>query len=257
MQRQSAVSQSEGVVLSRKRHIWVATHKGLVRPSNQDRAVTQSGRTSDANDFWSESAECASLWAAVADGMGGHEAGNIASEVAIDCVCKLLPGVRSERDMADLALLANRMVFQAMFSGEGRMRMGSTLVAVSVRSDTAMLVNVGDSRAYLVSGQKLHLLSNDDTLPAMRSDRRQHMLTQSLGGLAFQTPISPHVSRFQIEVADRLLLCSDGLTDMVCDEEIAEIMLSQPLEPASSLIEAALRNGGRDNITAVVIGEIN
>lgn len=158
--------------------------------------------------------------------------------------------------MADLALLANRMVFQAMFSDEGRMRMGSTLVAVSVRSNTALLVNVGDSRAYLVSGQKLRLLSNDDTLPAMRAGRRQHMLTQSLGGLAFQTPISPHVSRIQLEVTDRLLLCSDGLTDMVSDEEIAEILLTQPQEPASSLIEAALRQGGRDNITAVVIGAV-
>lgn len=254
---QSVVVQSESAVPSRKRHIWVATHKGVIRDSNQDRAVTQAARTHDANDSWRESAEYTCLWAAVADGMGGHEAGNIASEVVIDCVCTLLPDVRSEKDMADLAQLANRMVFQAMFSGEGRMRMGSTLVAVAVRSNTAIIVNVGDSRAYLASGQKVHLLTSDDTLPAMRGGQRQHVLTQSLGGLAFQTPISPHVSRVKFEAHDRLLLCSDGLTDMISENEIAEILLSELHEPAKLLIEAALRQGGRDNITAVVIGAVN
>lgn len=194
------------------------------------------------------------LWAAVADGMGGHEAGNVASDVAIDAVCELLPEARSEQDMSNLAVLANRMMFKAMFTAAGRMRMGSTLVAVTVRSNTALLVNVGDSRAYIVSDKELRLLSADDTLSAKRSGRRLSWLTQSLGGLAFETPISPHVSRIRFEAADRLLLCSDGLTDMVSEGEIGKILLSEPREPAMSLIEAALRRGGRDNVTAVVVG---
>lgn len=254
MQRRPTGEQSEVAVANLRRHIWVATHAGNVRPSNQDRAVALSRRTVDGNEAWSVSTEDTCLWAAIADGMGGHEAGNIASDVAIDAACQLLPKAQSEREMSELAEFANRMTFQAMFSGEGRMRMGSTLVAATVRSNTGLLVNVGDSRAYLLSGRQLHLLSKDDTLPSMRGGRRQHVLTQSLGGLAFQAPITPHVSRFQLGATDRILLCSDGLTDMVADEEIAHTLLSQSDEPAVSLIDSALRSGGRDNITAVVIG---
>lgn len=254
MQRRSAEGRSEVAVVSLRRQIWVATHRGHARPTNQDRALALSRRTNDGNESWSVSAGDTCLWAAVADGMGGHEAGNIASDVAIDAACQLLPEARSEREMFELAEVANRMTFQAMFSGEGRMRMGSTLVATSVRSNIGLLVNVGDSRAYLLSGRQLRLLSKDDTLPNAREGRRQHMLTQSLGGLAFQAPITPHVARFHLDVADQILLCSDGLTDMVDDEEIADILLSRPDEPAISLINSALQGGGRDNITAIVIG---
>lgn len=240
-----------------RRHIWVATHRGLVRASNQDRAATPTRRSVGDDDDWDEPFSAASPWVAVADGMGGHEAGNIASDVAIDAACQSLPDARTERDMSEVALLANRMTFQAMFSGEGRVRMGSTLVAASIWSNAALVVNVGDSRAYLLSKEKLHLLSQDDTLPSGLPGRRQHMLTQSIGGLAFQAPISPHVARLPFAPEDLLLLCSDGLTDMVSDGEIAQILRANPRDPVRSLVAAALDCGGRDNITAVAIGPVS
>ncbi|MFM6830140.1 MAG: PP2C family protein-serine/threonine phosphatase [Novosphingobium sp.] len=207
------------------------------------------------DEAWSEPVTGSRLWAAVADGMGGHEAGNIASEVAIEAVASPLGAARSEQDMVELALAANRQIFQAMFSGEGRMRMGTTLVAAIVRRDTALFVNVGDSRAYQLSGDKLRLVTKDDTLPSQASGRRQHILTQSLGGLAFQSAITPHVTRVQFGLRDRLLLCSDGLTDLVSDNDLAQILRREREEPAHALVAAALASGGRDNITVIVIGE--
>ncbi|WP_177185275.1 PP2C family protein-serine/threonine phosphatase [Sphingobium sp. YR768] len=194
------------------------------------------------------------FWVCVADGMGGHAAGNIASDVAIDAMFQSLPTARTEADIADAANYANRMIYQAMFSGEGRMRMGSTLVAAVVAADRAMVGNVGDSRAYKLSGDELVLLSKDDTLPTGKTGQRQHMLTQSLGGLAYQTSIAPHVLRFAFDKADQLLLCSDGLTDMVGESEIAKILRENHDDPADALVAAALGGGGRDNISAIVVG---
>lgn len=186
--------------------------------------------------------------------MGGHEAGNIASDVAIASAARLLPTARTEHDMADLALAANRQIFKEMFSGEGRIRMGTTLIAALLREGAALLVNVGDSRAYRMAGGLLQLVTKDDTLPSRNGGRRQHMLTQSLGGLAFQATITPHVSRIAVNPGDRLLLCTDGLTDMVSEEAISQILLEVTDNPASALVNAALAGGGRDNVTVVVIG---
>lgn len=236
------------------RHVWAATHTGHVRTSNEDRAATPSRRSQGDDDFWDEHAHGARLWAAVADGMGGHEGGNVASDVAIDAARSALPHARTEQDMSELAIVANRLIFEAMFTGEGRMRMGSTLVAASIESNLALIVNVGDSRAYLLSDGKLRLLTKDDTLPSITPGRRQHMLTQSLGGLAFQAPITPHVSRVDFDAADWIILCSDGLTDVVGDSEISQALLGGPPDPAVALRDAALRKGARDNVTVIVIG---
>jgi serine/threonine protein phosphatase PrpC len=254
MPRQWVEASGEDEVDRTRRHIWVATHQGLVRPHNQDRAGTSSRRTAGEVDSWKELADAGFFWASVADGMGGHAAGNIASDVAIDAMFQSLPAARTEADMANAAIHANRMIYQAMFSGEGRMRMGSTLVAAVVAGDRAMVVNVGDSRAYKLSGGELALLSRDDTLPTGKAGQRQHMLTQSLGGLAYQTSIAPHVLRFAFDRTDQLLLCSDGLTDMVGESEIAKILLENRDDPADALVAAALGEGGRDNISAIVVG---
>lgn len=208
------------------------------------------------DEAWSEFAAGPNVWAAVADGMGGHEAGNIASDVAVDAIASPLAVARTEQDMVELALAANRQIFQAMFLGEGRVRMGTTLVAAAVQGESALVVNVGDSRGYLLTAGGLQLVTQDDTLPTRTTGRRQHMLTQSLGGLSFQSAITPHVSRLKIAPQDRLLLCSDGLTDMVSEELLAEILINDQFDPARALVAAALEKGGRDNITAVVIGVV-
>lgn len=243
-------------MVSKSRHIWVATHQGLVRSNNQDRAATSLRRSTGDIESWKELVTADHFWASVADGIGGHAAGNIASDVAIETMCQLLPTARTEGDMADAAMLANRMIYQSMFSGEGRMRMGTTLVAAIVTCEGAIMVNVGDSRAYKLSREELVQLSNDDTLPTGKTGLRQHMLTQSLGGLAYPTSITPHVLRFNFDDADWLLLCSDGLTDMVEEGQITQILLKSRDDPAKELVAAALYGGGRDNISAIVVGPV-
>jgi protein phosphatase len=245
---------NEERVSSEVRPFWVATHPGLVRSSNQDCALVQARRTINQTDAWKGSIPASHAWAAVADGMGGHEAGNIASELTIAAVLEGVSAVVSEHEFADLARTANRRIFEAMRRGEGGLRMGSTLVAASLRSSTALIANVGDSRAYQFSAEGLRQLSADHTANVGSSPRRHHALTQSLGGSNFEVPIRPHVVRVTLGVTDGLLLCSDGLTDMITDLEISELLLAQPSDPATALVQAALAAGGRDNVTAILIG---
>jgi len=211
-------------------------------------------RTSEQSECWHDTVPSTHAWAAVADGMGGHEAGNIASDLTIATLVEGLPLVSSEQEIADLSLTANGRIFEAMHSGDGRPRMGSTVVAATIRQNYALILNVGDSRAYRVSHGRLHRLSVDHALQATGSNRRQHALTQSLGGLSFQVPIIPHVVRVPFGTSDALLLCSDGLTDMIDEAEIEELLAQRPAEPAMALMQAALAAGGRDNVTVVLIG---
>lgn len=188
--------------------------------------------------------------------MGGHEAGNIASDVAIEAVARGIPAVTMEDEFAELSRVANRRIFEAMHTGEGRPRMGSTLVAAKILPRYALIANVGDSRAYHLSEGRLHQLSADHTLKARNSSRRHHALTQSLGGLNYEVPIIPHIVRVNLGPSDTLLLCSDGLTDMIDEAHIEELLAAHPQEPATALVQAALDAGGRDNVTVVLIGPI-
>ena len=111
--------------------------------------------------------------------------------------------------------------------------------------------NVGDSRVYLARDGGLSLLSVDDTLPR-RAAGRSHALTQSLGGTSVPLPLHPHVVSVEPVAGDVLLVCTDGLTDMLGDAEIVASLLAGTANPAAALADAAVEAGGRDNVTVVV-----
>jgi protein phosphatase len=189
-------------------------------------------------------------WALVADGMGGHGAGDVASSVALDTLCSLF-GTDGPSDIHSVIAEANWAVFAAMDKPSGRRGMGTTLAGFCLAAGRLTIFNVGDSRVYILRGDRLELLSVDDTLPR-RASGRSNALTQSLGGTFLPVPLDPHVASVVPAVGDRLLICTDGLTDMLDEEAICARLRAVSHNPAAALADAAVDAGGRDNVTVIV-----
>lgn len=200
----------------------------------------------------------ARLWsAAVADGMGGHQAGGLASEIAIAELHSLARPFENELAVKAALERVNERMYDEMLSPRGRPGMGCTVAGVAVRGDQAIFYNVGDSRAYLLHGSLILQQSVDHTLEGrMSAYGRSHSLTQSLGGASRRVTLTPHVKRMRVSTSDVMLLCSDGLTDMLGDDEILSVLHRNTHDPAATLLAAALDAGGHDNITVMVIAHL-
>jgi serine/threonine protein phosphatase PrpC len=201
---------------------------------------------------------------AVADGMGGAQAGEVASRIAAGAFER---GPRSDSDSAEgqleeIAQKANREIHQLAQKDSSRAGMGTTLTAAMLRDDEVALGHVGDSRAYLLREGQLKRLTKDHSL--VEELRRQGRLTEEQAeehpqrsiitrALGPEPSVNVDTMTFPARDGDVFLLCSDGLTTMVSDEEIREILVNaKSLRSAvSKLVDAANRGGGRDNITAV------
>lgn len=232
---------------------WAATHVGRVRRQNEDSCLVGAWRSRRGGGSWRGNVPNASLWAAVADGMGGHMRGEVASALVIDCIAELIGRVAGEDDIHQLLFEANTRLFQAMAAPGGSPAMGSTVVGFVAGARHGWIFNVGDSRAYVVAAGRLHRVSEDHTPGRSVTGVRSHALTQSLGGTLTPRPLTPHVVRLDLASIEAILLCSDGLTDMVEDEEIEALMLRVRDDPANALVEAALEAGGVDNVTVAVL----
>jgi PPM family protein phosphatase len=201
---------------------------------------------------------------AVADGMGGAQAGEVASRLAIETFDDLDEAdMPPEAKLEAIAKEANRRIYEMAQSDEKRAGMGCTFTAALVRDTEVTIGHVGDSRAYRVRDGELEQLTHDHSL--VEELVRQGKLTQAEAEVHPQRSIitralgpEPDVQvdklTFPAQAGDVYLLCSDGLTGMVPDELIGELVrTSDSLEQAASrLIEAANENGGRDNITVVL-----
>jgi protein phosphatase len=199
---------------------------------------------------------------AVADGMGGHKGGDVASQLALATLeARFRDG---GRDLAQQIRDANAAVFERSQSDNSVKGMGTTLTAVVVEGTSALFAHVGDSRAYLLRAGDLRQLTDDHTLVARmvksgeisEAEAEVHphrsVITRSVG-----TEPDVDVDEFDVALTDgdRLLLCSDGLTGMVTEEQIVAILSAapNPQDAADRLVRAANRAGGVDNITVVVI----
>jgi PPM family protein phosphatase len=238
------------------RPVWTATHVGRVRSANEDLYLVGDRIGRDPIEGWSGTLAGGHGWAVIADGMGGHEGGKMASRIVVDAIAESIDRVRDEADVTSMIAHANRRLFAEMFSGEGRPGMGTTIVGVLYFDREALVFNVGDSRAYELRRGQMLQLSRDDTLNPDRGRRggRSHALTQSLGGTTKPLALRPHIRRLSLEDHVGVLLCSDGLSDMVQEEEIGRVLSSHSDEPAERLVAAALDAGGKDNVTVIVIG---
>ena len=201
---------------------------------------------------------------AVADGMGGHRAGEVASRMALEAIAEVTPDEHGPHSLAERVRAANRVVHQRAAEDRDLEGMGTTVTALWMDGDEARIAHVGDSRAYLLRDGELKMLTEDHTLvQRMVSEGKlspeeaevhpqRSILTRALG-----VDEEVDVDDFTLEVSagDRILLCTDGLTSMIGEDRIAELLRSQddPQETADALVDAANEAGGQDNITVVVI----
>lgn len=181
---------------------------------------------------------------AVADGLGGHPAGDVASMTALSSLDHAaLTAQSSERDLRSATEAAHDAVLAAADEEPGRTGMGTTLVLAVVDGPTARVLHVGDSRAYALRDGALQALTEDHGVNGY--------LSQALG---LDRAVEPDVVELECPPGSRLLLCTDGLTNMVDDPTIAELLgRGGAQEACDGLVEAALANGGIDNVTVVVL----
>lgn len=200
----------------------------------------------------------------VADGMGGHAAGEVASEIATTVLAEKAPKTPDAEALGRAVEEANLEIIAAAEDGRGREGMGTTCTAAILQEERLVIAQVGDSRAYLLHQGKLQQLTRDHSLVAMmveagqltpeeaRVHPRRSVITRALGT---DPSTKPDLYEIDVEAGDRLLLCSDGLYGMVEDPDIQAIMTrtADPQRCASQLVNEAIAAGGNDNVTVIVV----
>lgn len=203
----------------------------------------------------------------VADGMGGHAAGEIASRIAMETVCQSLQTtglVNPQQQLRKSIKKANHAVEQVANDNKAWQGMGTTLTVLLLHQQQGFLAHVGDSRAYRLQGNQLEQLSADHSL--VGEQLRQGLLSaeearaSTLGNILLQAiGITPNLDicqkQFPLAARERFLLCSDGLTDMITDAEIKQILqgTSDLNLLCNELVDKAITAGGKDNITVIVV----
>lgn len=199
----------------------------------------------------------------VCDGMGGHAAGEVASEIAVNVIAERAPQLPDATALGQAVEEANLAVLRAAREGVGRAGMGCTCTAAILENERLVIAQVGDSRAYLLHQGKLQQLTRDHSLMAdfieagqitpaeARVHPQRSVITRALGS---DPRMQPDLFEINVETGDRLLLCSDGLTSMVEDEDVEAILrrTADPQLAASQLVNAAIAAGGHDNVTVIV-----
>lgn len=226
------------------------SHPGLVRTDNEDSGFA--GPTLQL----------------VADGVGGAAAGEVASATTayVTSALALAAGRSSDPDLLDVLGRAVRLSHEQLHAGiaadPARAGMGTTLTALLTDGARVAIVHVGDSRAYLVRGGVLTQLTRDHTYvqtlveagvlsrAEVRRHPRRNVVLQAVNG---ERPATPDLGLVDVRVGDRLLVCSDGLSDLVVDDQVlACLQVADVQDAASALVDAALAAGGHDNVTCLV-----
>ncbi|HEX4883828.1 MAG TPA: Stp1/IreP family PP2C-type Ser/Thr phosphatase [Casimicrobiaceae bacterium] len=242
------------------------SHPGMVRSHNEDTVFV----------------DAEAGLAVLADGMGGYSAGEVASGIAVNVVSTgLLPELRSGRELSKVdvqsglthaALLlsqniaaANKGIYEAAQARPECAGMGTTIVAALFHGNRVSIGHIGDSRCYRLRGEKFEQLTHDHSLLQEQIDSGQltpeqaryslnkNLVTRALG---IEAIVPADIAEYRLEPEDIYLLCSDGLTDMVEPETVHSILDGRRTvlpEAAAEMIDLANRNGGRDNISVVLV----
>jgi serine/threonine protein phosphatase PrpC len=205
-------------------------------------------------------------WAVVADGMGGHQAGEVASAIAIEVIGEQLQaaaGVDKAAALQAVVVEANRAIHQQATAQPRLLTMGTTVVAVGLDETHLYCAHVGDSRLYRLRAGELRQLTTDHSLvqelvdegmidaEQARTSGQKNVITRALG---LEATVEVALGESELCDGDSYLLCSDGLSNMLRDEEIAALLAGEALpEVARGLIDAANGHGGEDNISVIVI----
>ena len=239
-------------------HAWGVTDTGAVRTQNQD-------------GFYLDVPSEQLAVAVVCDGMGGARAGNVASLVAVETFVDALKSApfqegeaRPAAVLSQAAETANEAVFRRASTDPDCRGMGTTMVAALVVGQTAYLLNIGDSRAYLVNAGGIVRLTRDhsvvedmvargDITPEeARNHPRKNLITRALGS---EEHIRADLYEKELQSGDFLLLCSDGLSNIVTDQELLYEVIhgGEPADCCQRLLDITLSRGAPDNVTAVLL----
>lgn len=239
--------------------IFSKTDRGRVRTDNQDAYFA--GKITDD-----------SVFAVVCDGMGGANAGNVASELAVRHISEYV--IRSYRDGMDMTdtektlknaiVSANISLYDKAVNNAELAGMGTTAVAAFVKDGTAVIAHVGDSRIYLVNGEIKQLTRDHSVVQSLiesgkitpedaKVHPRKNVITRALGA---EEDVAVDSDCLNLSNGDTLLLCSDGLTNFLDDKDILTVFQNNDISAvAERLVEEANKNGGGDNITVVTVAK--
>lgn len=224
-----------------------ASHVGLVRDHNEDAGFS------------------GPYLQLVADGVGGAAAGEVASATTayvVGAMAAIRPAADPVRLLVDAVAESHRQLRRGVADDPARAGMATTLTALLARHDRLTVVHVGDSRAYLLRQGRLSRLTSDDTFVQALIDQRR-LTAEAAKSHPYRSVVlksvnadhAPEPAVWSMDVApgDRLLVCSDGLSDLVDERQIEALLVApDPDEAAAALVEAALAEGGRDNVTCLV-----
>lgn len=239
-------------------HHWGISDTGAVRAQNQD-------------SFYLKLIREDLLLAIVCDGMGGAKAGNVASSLAASTAAEYLEDIAPDKlaahgaaKLCEACRMSNRAVFQKACLEQECRGMGTTMVCALVHGSKAAILNVGDSRAYHISGEGIARVTRDHSVvedllqqgritpEEARNHPKKNLITRCLGT---ESEVDPDLYELKLKAGDRLLLCSDGLSNVLTDQE----MLYEVLHGGSGetccqrMLDIALSRGAPDNVTAVLI----
>lgn len=240
--------------------VFGVTHQGKVRKENQDSFRLNAPANREI------------LTAVLCDGMGGARGGSIASSIAADTfmyhAANSLDESSTAADLRDILTsavnTANKKVYDKSFSDISCMGMGSTLVALIVAGKRAFVANVGDSRAYLISGKTIRQITNDHSLVAdmlargkitpeeARSHPQKNIITRAVG---VEAVVKSDLFEVKLPAGGWVLLCSDGLSNLLTDAEMRDTVKrnAEPETACSELLETALSRGAPDNVTVLLV----
>ena len=202
----------------------------------------------------------------VADGMGGHAAGELASSTAVSVVAQLESNLDKisdiDKKLFNIPSVISKELKNTISKDSTRSGMGTTLTTVVLHNNSLRVVHVGDSRAYLIRDKKIKAITKDQsyiqslidnneiTLEEAKTHPQRSLLLQAIDGL---TEATAFIDSVEVIAGDKLVLCSDGLTNVVSDQEILQVVNQfEYVGAVSALIEKSLENGGPDNITVIV-----
>jgi protein phosphatase len=204
----------------------------------------------------------------VADGMGGHDRGEVASQIAVETVTSALATANAQDTAGALKQAfqkANQQIFENNGGTDQQSAMGTTLVAVATKDKYATIASVGDSRAYLARANRLNQITKDHSLVAeqvakgtlsaadARKSPQRNVLTHALGQKAKLDAKMPSIFEITLLPEDRLLVCTDGFYDVVSDDDLLSVLMANPAPVAAQkLVDLAVERGTTDNVSAIV-----
>lgn len=239
------------------------SHEGLVREHNEDSltvgpwTLCATVTTNPQTLLFPVGPPCV---VAVADGLGGHPGGEVASALVARRLATDGGALDGEEAVREELQACNRAVYAAAAEEPELAAMGTTVAGLVLLPERAVTFNVGDSRVYRITGDGLRRVSVDDSPPLPPGRRTTSAVTQTLGGSLGLTYVEPHVRAAPLAAGDRYLVCSDGLTDPVPEEDLAALLerCSEDADrsdgkAAFELWRAAIEAGGPDNITLALV----